>query len=448
MCAEKQNNNLIIKNIHIVDPGSDIDAIGTIYVRDGFIAGIDISGSEREDKDLLSEGEVIDGSNLYASPGLVDIHVHFRDPGQTYKEDLATGSRAAAAGGFTSVVMMANTVPCIDDGEVLLDVINRAKDCPVHVYAAGSVTKGLKGNTLTDYKELAALGAVGFTDDGIPITDEALLEEAMHKISALDMPISLHEEDPLYIKESGINAGETAKKMGLTGAGRQAEITLAGRDIAIGIKTKAKVNIQHISAKESVELIRKARTNHTNIHAEATPHHFTLTQEAVLEHGTLAKMNPPLRSEDDRMAIIEGLRDGTIEYIATDHAPHAAKEKDKEFTKAPSGIIGLETSFALGVTELVKKGYLTLNSLIEKMSLNPAGLYNLPAGRLLKGAPADIVIYDPNREWKVGDFYSKSSNSPFIGRTLTGKIIYTIVSGKIVYFSKEASWIRGEKCQK
>lgn len=436
LVSMRKNTNLIVKNVHIVDPANDLDEIGTIYVQQGIIAkvvpGME-AGESLADEELSDEAVIIDGNGLYASPGLVDIHVHFRDPGQTHKEDIETGSKAAAAGGFTSVVMMANTSPAVDNCEVLTDVVARAAKCPIHVYATGSVTRGLKGCELTDYEALSACKAVGFTDDGIPIMDANLLEEAMTKIGKIGMPISLHEEDPAYIKESGVNAGEIAGKLGLEGADRNAEITLVKRDIGLAVKTGVSLNIQHISAQESVELIREARTQCKNIHAEATPHHFTLTQDAVLEHGTLAKMNPPLRLEEDRMSIIEGLADGTIEYIATDHAPHARDEKERDFTKAPSGIIGLETSFALGVTELVKKGYLTISQLIEKMSVNPAGLYKLAAGSLSAGAVADLIIYDMNKEWTVKDFCSKSCNSPFYGRPLTGKIKYTIAAGSIVY---------------
>lgn len=435
LVSMRKNANLVIKNIHIVDPANSLDEIGTVWVENGVVARIipAINAEQSCFDNLSDEYEFIDGTGLYISPGLVDIHVHFRDPGQTHKEDIMTGSAAAAAGGFTSVVMMANTSPTVDNCKTLTDLVNRALECPVHVYATGSVTKGLKGLELTDYKAMADCKAVGFTDDGIPIMDEKLLEKAMEEVCKIQMPISLHEEDPAYIKESGVNAGEVAKKLGYEGASREAEIFLIKRDVELGIKTGVKLNIQHISSKEGVELIRRARKQHKNIHAEATPHHFTLTQDAVLEHGTLAKMNPPLRLEEDRLAVIEGLKDGTIEYIATDHAPHAQEEKNREFTKAPSGIIGLETSFALGITELVKKGYLTLSQLIEKMSVNPSSLYNLPAGNLSIGSAADMIIYDINKEWTVNDFCSKSCNSPFAGRNLTGKIKYTIVSGCIVY---------------
>lgn len=428
------NTTLLIKNVHIIDPENGIDKKGNIFVRDGKIEKV-ILGVDNtfEDCDALA----IDGAGLYAAPGLIDVHVHFRDPGQTHKEDIATGSRAAAKGGFTSVVMMANTSPCIDNAETMAQVQKKAECQPINVYATSTVTKGLKGCEVSDFRAMAEAGAIGFTDDGIPIMDETLLEKAMAEIAKLDMPISLHEEDPKLIDNPGVNAGEAAKKLGLLGAKREAEYTLIQRDVDAAIRTGVRLNIQHISTKEGVEIIRRARKKHDNIHAEATPHHFSLTQDAIAEHGTLAKMNPPLRETEDRMAIIEGLKDGTIELIATDHAPHAYEEKEQEFTKAPSGIIGLETSLALGITNLVKPGHLSITELIGKMSVNPARLYGMNAGTLTPGQAADIVIFDPNEEWTVDKFESKSSNSPFVGMKLTGKVKYTICSGNVVYKDTE-----------
>ena len=425
---------LTIKNARIINPKTNMDMVGDIFIEDGRVAKL-IPENERVGDDF-PEGEIIDAKGMIAAPGLVDIHVHFRDPGQTYKEDIETGARAAKAGGFTSVIMMANTSPAVDSPEILKEVITKAEAQPINVYASSAVSKGLKGFELVDFDEMAKAGAAGFTDDGIPLMDVKLLTKAMEEASRLKMPISLHEEDPKYIENSGVNAGSVAESLGLAGAKREAEYTLIERDIKLAIKTGAQLDIQHISTKEGVDLVRKARKDHKNIHAEATPHHFTLTEEAVLKYKTLSKMNPPVREEADRQAIIEGLKDGTIEFIATDHAPHSAEEKSREFTKAPSGIIGLETSLALGITELVKKGYLTLSDLIEKMSVNPAVLYKLDAGDISEGKIADIVIFDPNEKWTVNDFYSRSSNSPFVGWTLTGRVKYTICGGMPVYIDK------------
>lgn len=387
-------------------------------------------------KNLESPGsrcKVIDAEGLLVAPGLVDVHVHFREPGFTQKEDIATGAAAAAKGGFTSVVLMANTKPQVDNKETLEYVLNRGRETGIHVYTCANVTVGMQGEKLTPMKELAAAGAAGFTDDGIPLMDTAIVRKAMEEAAALDLPISFHEEDPSQITENGINHGAASEKLGISGSPREAEITLVERDLKIALETGASINIQHISAAESVELVRRAKEEGTNIHAEATPHHFTLTESAVAEYGALAKMNPPLRTEEDRMEIIRGLVDGTIDMIATDHAPHTAEEKAKPITQAPSGIIGLETALALGITELVDKGYLTMCQLLRLMSTNPAALYHLDAGYLEEGGPADLILIDTYARLIPGDYASKASNSPFTGWNLKGKIVRTIASGKEVY---------------
>lgn len=285
---------------------------------------------------------------------------------------------------------------------------------------------------------LLSCGAVGFTDDGIPITDAALLEEAFWKTAERKVPISLHEEDPALIMNNGINKGKASAHFGIGGSPREAEISLIARDLELALKTGAILNIQHISTKEGVELVREAkqkaaRLGRNTIHAEATPHHFSLTEEAAIQYGTLAKMNPPLREEADRLAIIEGLRDGTIDIIATDHAPHSREEKEKTITEAPSGIIGLETALSLGVTKLVEENGFTHMQLLQCMSTNPAKMYGLDAGTLAAGAPADIVIYHPKKTWTAGNYLSKSSNSPFTRQKLRGVVQYTIADGKVVY---------------
>ena len=286
-------------------------------------------------------------------------------------------------------------------------------------------------------KELAALGAAGFTDDGVPLLDEALVRKAMEEAAALDLPVSFHEEDPRLISENGINRGEASRLLGIGGSPREAEITLVERDLKMALETGASINIQHISTAESVELVRRAREKGTNIHAEATPHHFTLTETAVAEYGSMAKMNPPLRTEADRMEIIRGLVDGTIDMIATDHAPHTAEEKAKPITQAPSGIIGLETALALGITELVDKGYLTMCQLLRLMSTNPAALYHLDAGYLEEGGPADLVLIDTYGTVVPGGYASKACNSPFTGWKLKGRVVKTIASGVEVYGTRK-----------
>jgi dihydroorotase len=291
----------------------------------------------------------------------------------------------------------------------------------------------MKGQELTDMDTLLANGAVGFTDDGIPIMDEKLMTSAMARVAALKVPISLHEENPSLITNNGVNRGKASEHFKIGGSPREAEISLIERDLEIALNTGACLNIQHISTKEGVELVRNAKKKGENIHAEATPHHFSLTEEAVIEHGTLAKMNPPLREEADRRAIIEGLKDGTIDIIATDHAPHSKEEKEKPITEAPSGIIGLETALALGITNLTSKGEIDTTRLIECMSTNPAKMYGLKAGTLTVGVQADLVIFNPEETYIPSDYASKSSNSPFTGLELKGKVKYTIVNGRVVY---------------
>lgn len=418
---------MLIKNGYLIDPASQTAQKADLRIEDGFISRIaaEITPDASE--------EVIDASGLVAAPGLIDTHVHFRDPGFTYKENLHTGALASAKGGFTSVICMANTSPVVDNVQTLLDIGRRAKEEKIRIYQAASVSRSLKGEELTNMEELADSGACGFTDDGIPIRSAAFLYEAMEKAASLDLPISLHEEDPSFIKNNGINHGPVSDKLGIYGSPSIAEESLVARDCLLALRSGAHVVIQHISSGRSVELVRMFRSMGARLHAEATPHHFTLTEDAVLEYGTLAKMNPPLRTEEDRQAIIAGLADGTIDIIATDHAPHSREEKERSITAAPSGIIGLETSLALGITTLVRPGHLSLMQLLEKMTVNPARLYHLPSGELKEERAADIVIFDPEERWTPTEYASLSANSPFTGRELFGKVKFTICRGEIIY---------------
>lgn len=377
--------------------------------------------------------EIIDASGMLIAPGLVDVHVHFRDPGFTYKEDIQTGAAAAAAGGYTEIVLMANTRPCVDNEETLSYVLDQGSKTGIHIGSCVNVTRSMAGKELVDMEQLCERGAAGFTDDGIPLMDEELVRQAMLRAAKLKKTISFHEEDPAKITNNGINAGKASAFFGIGGSPREAEISLVKRDLQLALETGAEVVIQHISSKEAVELVRLSKKAGAKVHAEGTPHHFTLTQEAVIEKGTLAKMNPPLREEADRIAIIEGLKDGTIDMIATDHAPHSKEEKAQEITKAPSGIIGLETALSLGIRELVNKGYLTYPELIERMSTAPCRLYGLSGGQIREGGAASLVVFHPKEIWKVEKFVSKAENSPFIGEELPGVVHYTICDGKIVY---------------
>ena len=420
---------ILIKDGRVVDPASGVDEGLDVVLEDGRVKAL---GKFPKTEDYQ---RVIDAKGKIVAPGLVDIHVHFRDPGLTFNEDIATGAAAAAAGGYTTVVCMANTKPVVDSVEVLSELLGRMKQLPIHVLSAAAVTKGLQGKELTDMRALRAAGAAGFTDDGIPIMDSALLFEAMKLAKELDAPISLHEEDPALIAAAGINQGPVSKQLNFGGAPALAEESLVARDCMLALRSGARVDIQHISSGVSVDVVRAMKGLGAGVFAEVTPQHFSLTEQAALERGALAKVNPPLRGEADRYALIRGLKDGTIDFIATDHAPHSPEEKARELAQAPSGMIGLETALALGVTNLVRKGHLTMLQLLEKMTVNPARFYGLDAGTLRAGAPADLVIFDEREKWTVEEdkFRSKSRNSPFTGMELYGKVYCTICGGNVVY---------------
>ena len=425
---------LLIRNCHLIDPAS-----GTDGMRDILVEGEQIRSVARPGELPLPEeggGRVIHADGLIAAPGLVDTHVHFRDPGAEYKEDIFTGAASAAAGGVTSVVLMANTTPRVDNEDTLRYVMERGEQTGIRVYTCANVTMDMAGDELTDMDSLLRAGAVGFTDDGKPLLDDGIARKAMQEAARLHVPVSFHEEDPAYIVNNGVNAGKAAEFFGIGGSDRQAEISMVRRDLSMALETGARIVIQHISAKEAVELVRQARRKSGRIHAEATPHHFSLTEEAVIEYGTMAKMNPPLREEADRQAIIAGLADGTIDLIATDHAPHSAEEEARPLTEAPSGIIGLETSLSLGIMNLVHTGALSMQRLLACMTVNPASLYGLDAGRIYEGGPADLILFDEKEEWIPGKFHSKSQNSPFLGKKMTGKVKYTVCRGRIVYEDK------------
>ena len=422
---------ILIKNGRLIDPKSKRDEVVDILIKENKISKI---GKIEESLDFE---EIIDASNHIVCPGLIDIHVHFRDPGYTYKEDIFSGAKSAARGGFTTVVCMANTKPIVDNVKTLNYINERSRESVINVLQVASVSKGLRGTEITDFEELYRNGDVGFSDDGHPIKDTKLLYEAMLKAKELDVPISLHEEDPNFIEKAGINDSEIAKKFNLKGGAKScAENVMVARDCMIALETGAKVNIQHISSGVAVNTVRFAKSLGAKVYAEAAPHHFTLCEEDVLKYGALAKMNPPLRSKKDKELLIEGLKDNTIEIIATDHAPHSEEEKNKEFAKCPSGITGLETSLALGITSLVRENHLDMMTLLEKMTINPANLYNLDRGYIDEGSIADILIFNPEEEWTVRDFNSKSTNTPFIGEKLFGKVKYTISEGKVVYTDK------------
>lgn len=417
---------LIIKNVRIIDPTVNKDEIGDIYIDGGVI-----SDEARE------YFEVIDGTGLVAAPGLVDMHVHLRDPGQTEKEDIISGCKAAAAGGVTSLLAMPNTVPTVDSEETVRYILDKAKSADARVYVAASITKGLKSRELTDIEALGDAGAVALTDDGRPVEDTALMAEAMLKAESLGMSVVAHCED-LYLASGGkINEGEVSDALGIKGIPRAAENCGTAREIALASSYGVPIHICHVSTKEAVDMIKSAKENFVEVSAETAPHYFALNEKELLKRDADYRMNPPLRTEEDVEAIIYALQHGIIDAIATDHAPHTAEDKS-DFESAPNGSIGMETSLAVTLTYLYHTGKLNLLDIISLMSTNPAKILGISAGSLSKGAAADVVIFDPDEEWvvDVNKLHGKSKNCPFKGKTLKGRVKYTVLGGKIVYCDK------------
>lgn len=418
---------ILIKDGRLVDPLSRTDEVRDIVIEDDIVKYIGkFHKSDEYEK-------IIDAKGCVVAPGLVDVHVHFRDPGFAYKEDMESGERAAFAGGFTTVVCRTNTEPIIDNTEVLDYVVEKAKKRKLHIYSTAAITKGFQNKELTDMEKLKEHGAVGFTNDAAAIMDDRLMIKAMKECERLKVPISVHDENSNLIGNLGINEGKISKEMGIEGSPNVAEDTMVARDCMLALHTGSTVVIQHVSTEASVQQLRMAQKMGAHVLAEVTPHHFSLTEDEIRTMGTNAKVDPPLRTNRDRFALLEGLRDGTISIIASDHAPHSKEEMEKDFLEAPTGIIGLETALPVAVTYLVKKGHLTMWKLIEKMSLNPAQLYNLDAGYIKEGSKANIVIFNEEESYVVDGFQSKSENSPYRGKELYGKVCYTICDGEIVY---------------
>lgn len=416
---------LLLQNVRLIDPSQGLDQVADLLLEDGKIAQIG--------QGLSGETEtVVDGAGLVAAPGLVDMHVHLRDPGLTYKEDVYSGCRAAAAGGVTSLLAMPNTKPAMDTPETVRDLLERAKTADAAVYTAACITKDLKGEELTDLAGLRAAGAIALSDDGRPVVNTHCLLEALEQAPDLGMVVTAHCED-LYLASGGLmNEGEVSRKLGVPGIPAAAEDCGTAREIAASASIGAPIHICHVSTKGSVELIRDAKARGVQVTAETCPHYLLLTEQALESRDADYRMNPPLRREEDRLALIEGLKDGTLDAISTDHAPHSPEEK-ADFLKAPNGSIGMETSLAATLTAL--EGELSLSEIIEKMSWNPARILHIPAGTLQVGAPADVVLFDPEQRWTVDEtkLHGKSKNTPFKGMTLKGKVVMTIFHGRVVY---------------
>ena len=423
-------NKLLLANARILNPSSNLDIEnGWLLIENGKIADF---GSGKSNETGL---ETIDCDGKCLSAGLVDIHVHLREPGQEYKETIASGTRAAVAGGVTSIACMPNTKPVIDD-PAIVEFINKkaAEEGTAHVYTFAAMTTGLNENKITEMGLLKEAGVVGFTNDGLPLMNAGTMRKVMSYASVLGLMVAQHAED-LHLTGDGVmNEGAVSTKLGLQGIPNASEVVMIERDIRILELTGGHYHVQHISTAEGVDAIRQAKKRGLHITCEATPHHFTLTDEAIGEYKTFAKMSPPLRSEADRLAVIEGLRDGTIDAIATDHAPHDVESKRVPFDVAACGIVGLETMLPLAL-ELYHNGEIPLLDLLGAMTYKPADLINIPAGRIENGAVADLVLFDLDKEWTVDitKFKSKSYNSPFDGRKVKGMVMKTIVDGKVVY---------------
>ena len=420
---------LLIKSGRLIDPESGRDETADLLIRSGKIASV----GKRIRK---PEGaEVLDAKGLVVTPGLVDMHVHLREPGREDEETILSGAQAAAAGGFTAVACMPNTEPAIDTQETVRFVRQQAEGVPARVYPIGAVTRGRRGEELTEMADLVAAGAVAVSDDGCEVADAGMLRRALEYASMFDIPIISHCEDPALSGQGVMHEGYLSTVLGLRGIPVVSEETMVARDIRLAEFAGARLHIAHVSSAGSVELIRMAKARGIRVTAEATPHHFTLTDEAVRGYDTDTKVNPPLRTAVDRQAIRDGLADGTIDCVASDHAPHSSEEKELEYDAAPFGMIGLETSLGLVLTELVAAGVLSLSDVIARMSTHPRRILGLEGGILRKGAPADLTLIDPQARWTVDrkTFRSRSRNTPFDGWELTGRAEATIVGGRIVF---------------
>jgi dihydroorotase len=419
---------LLIRGGRVLDPAGEVDETADVLVDDGAIAAVGL--------DLEARGaEVLDASDCWVAPGFIDLHTHLREPGQEYKEDLGSGGRAAVAGGFTSVACMANTDPVNDDPSVTEYILNRARtDSPARVYPIAAATMGLRGEVMTEMVALHEAGAVAFSDDGKTISDAGVMRSVLEYSKLVDVPVVVHAEDCALRADGVVNEGPVSTRLGLPGNPCLAEDVLVARDLMLAELTGARLHVAHISSAGAVDLVKRARESGLSVTAEVTPHHLALTDEATLGYDTNTKMAPPLRSQADVDACRRALAEGVIDVIATDHAPHAVHEKEVEFTAAPPGVLGFETAYGV-VMDMVRTGELSPLELIRRLSTNARRVMNIPGGSLSVGDPGDVVVLDPERRWiyDPAKGYSKSRNSPWAGEELTGRVIATVVDGRLVY---------------
>jgi dihydroorotase len=424
---------LLLRGGRVVDPSQRMDEVGDVLLANGVVEAVGRIGEVRRDGDEL---ETIECEGRIVSPGFVDVHCHLREPGREEVETIASGARAAAAGGFTAVCAMPNTDPVTDNQAAVGFIISQARRAgAARVYPIGAISIGEKGETLAEFGEMVGAGAVAVSDDGKPVVSAQLMRSALEYARTFDIPVADHCEEPTLAKGGAMNEGIVSARLGLKGIPSEAEEIMAIRDILLARRTGGHVHLCHMSTKGSVELIRWGKERGIRVTAEVCPHHLSLTEAEVEGYDTNAKMNPPLRTADDVEALQQAVKDGTIDVVATDHAPHHYDEKEREFADAPNGIVGLETALAVLVTWLVEPGILTYAQLVDRMACTPARLFGLPGGSLRRGGAADVTVFDPAREWVVDPkgFVSKGRNSPYAGRTLRGRTVCTVVDGRMVY---------------
>jgi dihydroorotase len=423
--------SLLIKGGHLIDPAAKINTPMDILLRDGRVAEVALPNKIRASAD-----EKFDARGLVVAPGFIDLHVHLREPGQSYKETIASGTAAAAAGGFTSVCTMPNTAPVVDTAEWVAWLRNPERGAIVNVFPIAAATRGSRGSTLTDFAALQRAGAIAVTDDGKPILDDDVMRMALHLGAELNFPVVQHAEDTRMTENSSMHEGPTSFRLGLRAMPARAEAAIVDRDVTLAQQiSESRLHVAHLSTSDALKAVRRGKRAHARVTCEVTPHHFTLIDENVGEYDTNFKMNPPLRSAADREAILVALADGTVDAIATDHAPHAAHEKQVEFERASFGITGLETALALAITKLHCKEKIPLTRIVELFTAGPARVFDLRArGSLARGNHADVTIFDPKKRWtfEASKMLSLSHNTPFDGWRLTGKVMATIVGGKVV----------------